>query len=55
MVEWTEGRMDGWINRQIEKQTGLVASLHLKDLHWPFQRVTRILTGAEMANLKLLN
>ena len=21
MVEWTEGRMDSWINRQIDKQT----------------------------------
>ena len=47
--------MDSWINRQVDKQTGLVAILHLKDLHWPFQRVTRILVGAEMTNLKLLN
>ena len=33
--------MDSWINRQIDKQTGVVKSLHWKDLHWPFQRVTR--------------
>ena len=33
--------MDSWINRQVDKQTGLVAILHLKDISTHYKNTGR--------------